>query len=43
MLYTIIDIYEVLRTDEIYPQAMDSVNDKTERICTDAYVYLKMR
>ena len=46
MLYTIIDIYEVMRTDEIYPQFSDSVSDDGERqksdmICTDPYKFLQ--
>ncbi len=46
MLYTIIDIYEVMRTDEIYPQFADSVSDDGERqksdmICTDPYKFLQ--
>lgn len=45
MLYTIIDIYEVMRTDEIYPQIADSVSDdgrqKSDMICTDPYKFLQ--
>lgn len=42
MLYTIIDIYEVMRTDEIYPAAVNSsAAVRQERICTDPYKYIK--
>lgn len=48
MLYTIIDIYEVMRTDEVYPQFADadSVSEDGERqksdmICTDPYKFLQ--
>ncbi len=45
MLYTIIDLYEVLRTDEIYPDMseMSSENcseQEQDGICTDPYRYL---
>lgn len=44
MLYTIIDIYEVMRTDEIYPQIPDNTeNYKTQEndaVCTDPYRFL---
>lgn len=48
MLYTIIDIYEVMRTDDIYPQSIDSIGkneccDSTcdnDMICTDPYKFL---
>ena len=48
MLYTIIDIYEVMRTDEIYPQfSEDTFQDgsgqkiSTNTICTDPYKFLQ--
>lgn len=42
MLYTIIDIYEVMRTDEIYPAWEDySGGEKQSCICTNPYEYLK--
>ncbi|MBQ9376121.1 MAG: hypothetical protein IJU04_07305 [Ruminococcus sp.] len=43
MLYTIIDIYEVMRTDEIYPKVCDNKRSDIESdntICTDPYKFL---
>lgn len=40
MLYTIIDLYEVLRTDEIYPEKYEP-EDKSVGVCTNPYDYLK--
>lgn len=41
MLYTIIDIYEVMRTDEIYPSAENCNFSRNEvKVCTDPYKYL---
>ena len=42
MLYTIIDIYEVLRTDEIYPALENCIDTKENdvKICTDPYKFL---
>ena len=40
MLYTIIDIYEVLRTDELYPQDCEK-SDKGS-VCTDPYKFLSI-
>lgn len=42
MLYTIIDIYEVMRTDEIYPAAENRADGDKSGICTNPYEYLKM-
>lgn len=42
MLYTIIDIYEVLRTDEIYPSIQNSVSKGNVEVCTNPYKYLKL-
>ena len=39
MLYTIIDLYEVMRTDEIYPEEYESL-DNGVGICTNPYEYL---
>ena len=36
MLYTIINIYDVLRTDDIYPQPGGNYIE----VCTDPYKYL---
>lgn len=48
MLYTIIDIYEVMRTDEIYPQFSESniqdigtQENYINTICTDPYKFLQ--
>lgn len=42
MLYTIIDIYEVMRTDEIYPAVGNSSTPvKQDSICTDPYKYIQ--
>lgn len=44
MLYTIIDLYEVLRTDKIYPDfpkaSAENSLTQQEGICTDPYKYL---
>lgn len=45
MLYTIIDIYEVMRTDEIYPEFSYGTqncnkNDDNAILCTDPYRFL---
>lgn len=36
MLYTVIDLYEVLRTDDIYSLRTDNYLE----VCTDPYKYL---
>lgn len=36
MLYTVIDLYEVLRTDDVY----SSEHDNYIKVCTDPYSYL---
>lgn len=43
MLYTIIDIYEVLRTDEIYPSLENSVAKNNDGVCTNPYEYLSVQ
>lgn len=40
MIYTVIDIYEVLRTDEIYPSIENSISKNNDVVCTNPYKYL---
>lgn len=39
MLYTIIDLYEVMRSDDVYSDDMKYV-DNTVSVCTNPYDYL---